>query len=322
MYSNSIYKFGWFTMQQDEKCVIDNNPRLQKRLEEYEELKRRDAMALAAGDTEYEGDEGFKGGLIGERIDTLFSESDEESGNIIKSQENTMADGSDSEELKALAAQELEEAKALAAQELEEARTKAGQELEEARTMAEQIRTQARDDAEKQKKEVMDEARQAGYDEGMRLAKAEEDKLRAELEKERIRLEEQYDQMIEELEPRFIDTITAVYNHIFGVELQNDRAILVHLIESTLRRVDSSRVFIVHVSKDDYPYVSMQKSRLTETAVGGQGVIDVIEDITLQKNECMIETDGGIFDCGVGTQLEELTKKLKLLSFQKDEKIF
>lgn len=71
----------------------------------------------------------------------------------------------------------------------------------------------------------------------------------------------------------------------------------------------------MHVSKDDYPYVSMQKNHLTETAIGGQGVLDIIEDITLRKNECMIETDGGIFDCGVGTQLEELTKRLKLLSF-------
>lgn len=316
MYNNRIYKLGWFTVQQDEKYVIDNNPRLQQKIEEYEEFKRQEAMALVAGDAEYEGDEGFKGGLLGEQIDALLYDSDEEGGNIIKGQENATPDGPDPEELREMAAQELEEARTMAAQELEEAKMTAAQELEEARTMAEQIRSQAMDDAERQKKEVLDEARQAGYDEGMRLAKAEEDKLRAEIEKERIRLEEQYDQMIEELEPQFIDTITAVYNHIFGVELQNDRAILVHLIESTLRKADSSRIFIVHVSKDDYPYVSMQKSHLTETVVGGQGVIDVIEDITLRKNECMIETDGGIFDCGVGTQLEELTKKLKLLSFE------
>ena len=30
----------------------------------------------------------------------------------------------------------------------------------------------------------------------------------------------------------------------------------------------------------------------------------------------MVETDGGVFDCGLGTELEELTKKLKLLSWQ------
>lgn len=72
----------------------------------------------------------------------------------------------------------------------------------------------------------------------------------------------------------------------------------------------------MHVSKDDYSYVNTQKKMLAETTVGSRGVVEVIEDITLHKNECMIETDGGIFDCGVGTQLEELTKRLKLLSFE------
>ena len=75
----------------------------------------------------------------------------------------------------------------------------------------------------------------------------------------------------------------------------------------------------MHVSKDDYAYVNMQKKALAEGAVGGTGVVEVIEDITLHKNECMIETDGGIFDCGIGTELDELTKRLKLLSFMKDE---
>ncbi len=146
--------------------------------------------------------------------------------------------------------------------------------------------------------------------------------MKEELERERVRLEEEYSALIDELEPQFIDTITAVYNHIFQVELESERNILVHLIETTLRKVESSRTFIVHVSKDDYPYVNMQKKDLSEGAVGGRGVLEVVEDITLHKNECMIETDGGVFDCGLGTQLDELTKRLKLLSFSKNENEF
>ena len=124
---------------------------------------------------------------------------------------------------------------------------------------------------------------------------------------------------MEELEPEFIDTITAVYRHIFQVDLADNRDILVHLIDSTLRKVESSRTFIVHVSAEDYPYVNMQKQMLTEGAVAGRGLIEIIEDIALAKGDCLIETDGGIFDCGISTQLEELTKKLRVLSFEKTE---
>ena len=120
---------------------------------------------------------------------------------------------------------------------------------------------------------------------------------------------------MEELEPQFIDTITAIYNHIFAVELSDNRDILVHLIDTTLHRIESSRTYIVHVSAEDYPHVNMQKQALVEEAINGKGIIDIVEDIALNKGDCMIETDGGIFDCGIGTQLEELTKKLRVLSF-------
>ena len=40
------------------------------------------------------------------------------------------------------------------------------------------------------------------------------------------------------------------------------------------------------------------------------------EDATLEKNECMIETGNGVFDCSLGTQLEALNEELRLLSYE------
>ena len=49
----------------------------------------------------------------------------------------------------------------------------------------------------------------------------------------------------------------------------------------------------------------------------GASLLEVVEDITLSKNQALIETDGGIYDCSLGTQLDELGKKLRLLSYEK-----
>ena len=300
MLSNNLYKSRYVVVERDEKCIIDSNSRLISRIEEIEADKRRRA-AFAAGEEYFE--EGFVGGLGGERIETGESDGDVTEGNVIKAQDNP----------------ELQEPEGPTPAEL---LAQAEAELAEAREEVEQIKRIAREELEREKQQTLDEARRTGYDEGYRMAQAEAGRMMEEIERERVRMEEEYDALIEELEPQFIDTITAVYNHIFQVELESERNILVHLIETTLRKVESSRTFIVHVSKDDYPYVNMQKKVLAESAVGGRGVVEVIEDITLHKNECMIETDGGIFDCGVGTQLEELTRRLRLLSFEKEEKIF
>ena len=132
-------------------------------------------------------------------------------------------------------------------------------------------------------------------------------------EAERIR----HQQQIDKLEPEFIDTLTGNYEHIFPVDLQNYRERLVFLIGSALRKAEGGRDFIVHVSSEDYPYVSMQKKQLM-AGVGAPGaVVEIIEDAAVGRNECLIETNNGIFDCGLETELQELAKKLKLLSYER-----
>ena len=54
----------------------------------------------------------------------------------------------------------------------------------------------------------------------------------------------------------------------------------------------------------------MLKENLPENAT-----IDIIEDLTLTGNACIIDADGSIFVCGLDTQLEELGKKLRTLSY-------
>lgn len=151
----------------------------------------------------------------------------------------------------------------------------------------------------------------------MEQAKAQEDKLTARYQEKEKELEDFYCRQMEELEPKFVDAITSIYEHIFHVELGSYREILTHLIASTLRKLESSREFLIHVSREDYPFVNMQKKQLS--AVVTSDSLDVVEDMALHKNDCLIETEGGIFDCGLDTELTELRQRLVLLSWAKEE---
>lgn len=292
MKPRNLYKAGWVRVTDEDKCVIDSNNLVAERIEEWENIRRANAAALPAFDeeeTEGEASE-FVSGLAGEELDALFADG-EGPGNVIKAAE-------------AEASREAAEAEAERI-------------VAEARAKALEIETQARHDADVQRANAVEEGTKQGYDEGYARGMAEVDGLKQELADRRRQLEAEFDALLEDLEPRFIDTITDVYSHIFGVELSDNRDILIHLIDSTLRKVESSKTFIVHVSAEDYPYVNMQKQTLMEGAAAGRGLIEIIEDIALGKGDCLIETDGGIFDCGLGTQLEGLTKKLQVLSYEK-----
>lgn len=292
--SKNVYKSSWVRVSDEEKCLVDSNSRLEERIAQWETLRRTNESAMSQYDGSDEGEEAeFVSGIGGEEIDALFDDGDR--SNVIKA-----------------GAEE-------AGPDLEAIRAEAQEILDSAQAQADEMIRNAQAEIEVQRRQAQDAGNKQGYNEGYQQGLSEVDDMKRALMEEKRQLEQEFEQLVEELEPEFIDTITAVYNHIFSVDLADNRDILVHLIDSTLRKVESSRTFIVHVSAEDYPYVNMQKQALVEGAVAGRGLIEIIEDIALIKGDCLIETDGGIFDCGIGTQLEELTRKLRVLSFEKTE---
>ena len=292
--SKNVYKSSWVRVSDEEKCLVDSNSRLEERIAQWETLRRTNESAMPQYDGSDEGEAAeFVSGIGGEEIDALFDDGDR--SNVIKA-----------------GAEE-------AGPDLEAVRAEAQEILDSAQAQADEMIRNAQAEIEVQRRQAQDAGNTQGYNEGYQQGLSEVDDMKRALMEEKRQLEQEFEQLVEELEPEFIDTITAVYNHIFSVDLADNRDILVHLIDSTLRKVESSRTFIVHVSAEDYPYVNMQKQALVEGAVAGRGLIEIIEDIALIKGDCLIETDGGIFDCGIGTQLEELTRKLRVLSFEKTE---
>ena len=207
----TLYKAGWVKVDGEEKCVIDSNSLVADRIEKWENLRRANASALPSfEEEESEGGEEFTSGIAGEEIDALFDDG-EGTSNVIKAGEVA---GPSLEEIE-------EEAQAI----IEEAKAEAGRILEEARSQSMSMRADA-----------VEEGTRQGFDEGYRKGMAEADGLKQELAERRRALEAEYDEMLENLEPRFIETITDVYSHIFGVDLMDNRDILVHLIDSTLRK--------------------------------------------------------------------------------------
>mgnify|MGYP002469391566 CR=1 FL=1 len=257
----------------------------EKRVIDSDEVVRRRLEKLVQEERGGSG-EGFVSGLIPAEV----LEAPEDGGNIIKAQDE---------------AREI----------LEQARAEAEGIVAAARAEAERIRADAKAQAEAEKVQAVSQARQQGYNEGLVKAQAREGAMEQEYQEKARSLEQAYQEQIDILEPKFVDTITGIYEHIFQVDLSSHRELLTSLISSVLHNLEGSRSFIIHVSRDDYPYVSMQKKQLAAGVVSENTSVDVVEDLTLGRNACMIETENGIFDCGLGTQLSELKRQLMLLAW-------
>ena len=155
-----------------------------------------------------------------------------------------------------------------------------------------------------------------GHQEGLDSVAQQQTALNSEYEAKAAQLEEEYSSKVKELEPKFIDTLTDIYEHIFQISLKNSRELVVHLLANTMRNLEGGNGYLIHVSKDDYPFVSMQKKELVKGTSIDPEDMDIIEDATLDRSECMIETGNGVFDCSLGTQLEALNEELRLLAYE------
>ena len=284
MFSN-LYKAGFVHLGEDAR-VIDMNAILEKRLkEEAERRSRQPEHELVAAQ------DGFTEGLNAEKVDVLL-EPDAEAASQQKA-----------------SIQEQEQLN----QEIEEARN----ELASLQAQLEQEKEQAQLEIDQMKAKAFEEANEQGYQEGYRKGLDSVQELQKQCEDERLQQEQEYQKKLEDMEPRRVDTWCDVSSHIFKVEAKEHKELVLKLLQDTLLKVDGTGSIIVHVAKEDYAYVQEQKAALLEEAGMQSGSVEIVSDAALARAQCMIETEGGVYDCSLDTELAELKRRLMLLAYQK-----
>lgn len=328
---SNLVKGMWVTLDSEDTRVIDNNELSDQKIQEsYEEEMRRRArlnermQAENGMDDMYEPT--FNEGLEAEQIDRLMENQESMEGMDGMDGMPSEMSLSDFDDENGMMQEQMQQMQAPQGgpnysdpgaippniqkdidQILNDAQIQANQIVADARNQADQILNQAREEGHRQ-----------GFDQGMQegTAKAEE-KVQKTIQKKEKELEARYERMTQSIEPEMVDTLTRIYEHVFNVSFKEDKEIILHLLQTALSRIESSGSLLIHISPDDYDMITDAKEQLMQNVVSPDTMLELVEDPTLKENECIIETDGGIFDCSVGVELEELGRKIKLLSFDR-----
>lgn len=300
---SNVYKYFVAKEKPDNTRYIDTNAITEERMRFHEEqqarrkaeaerLARERARAEAGEDyeEEEEGEEGeFVAGLAAEEIDP---ETGEVLGEAVvgteepPEEEPQIPDGF---------------------------REMAEQMIAEAQQHADDILAAAAEEAERIKAEAHEAGQSSGYADGQKAAQEELAKGKAELEQLRSSLQTEHDEALKELEPQLLAVILQVFERVFGIQMEDKKEILTHLVTNTILGVEGAREFRIRAGAEDAPFLNEQMPLIREK-VGSDISIEVIGDQTLSKGQCMIETDSGIFDCSIDTELVSLIKDLKSLA--------
>lgn len=196
--------------------------------------------------------------------------------------------------------------------------------LEDAKAEAEEILTAARNEAEgivgqahRDAENFINAAKNEGYSAGMQAASADIEEHIHSLEEEYARkkqeLDEEYENKVAQIEPMLVDTLIRVFSKVTHTMAEDKKDMIICLINSVMHNAELSREFNIRVSPEDYRF-AVNNQNMIYTAVAKDIHIEISEDVTLGRNQCIIETDAGVFDCSLDVQLDNLIKDIKLLS--------
>ncbi len=287
---SNLFKAGFVSFDPSDARIIDSNELANKKIEQFQELelkRQRAHMAQEEGFTQEELSDDFIPGIDMEQLTQLT-----EDQSMLESVPDPQFD-------------------------MEAMQAEIDLKLQQAQEQADMIVQDAMEQANQIRNDAMEQGRNEGYNAGYQEGVAAAEALKDEIEQQRGDLEKEYQQIVDELEPEMVDILTQIYEHVFNIELREDKGIILHLLKTTLSRIEPGNDLIVHVSSDDYDDVMDERDTLQAAITSPNTTMEIIEDPLLKENECMIESDSGVFDCSLGVELSEITRKLKLLSFDR-----
>ena len=196
---------------------------------------------------------------------------------------------------------------------LREAEDTLNQAREEARVLIDQAQAQAEDIRQQAAEDGHREGYQASFEEVKASLEAEYGQKKEELELLESKRQAEYLKQMEELEPKLLDVILTVVEKVFHIQFDDKKEILLYLIGNTIAGVEGCKSFRIRVCNEQKSFLEEHKDEIAER-IGRDIEIEISADLTMEANECIIETDTGIFDCGTDVQLSNLIKDLRALS--------
>ncbi len=185
--------------------------------------------------------------------------------------------------------------------------------VDKARYDAAMILADAKKEAEQIKKSALSEGKTLGYNEGKNAATQEIEALKEQLMSEKAAMELEYNQMVENIEPQLVEVILEVFSKITNVVAMDKKDIILNLVNSVMSGDDVSNNYIIRVGSEDVKFLRDNKAQI-EKMTRKDIHIEIVEDMSLKKNQCLIDTDMGIYDASLDIQLENLIHDIKILS--------
>ena len=187
---------------------------------------------------------------------------------------------------------------------------------DEAADLLENARKQSQsmlDEAQAKVDEVVETARKEGFtagkEEGYEDGKAEVERLIQHLRTIISKAIEKRNQIIDQSETQIIDLVLLISQKIIKVISENQKNVVINNVIQALRKLKSRGDVVIRVNLEDVKLTSDHVKDFMRMVENVRS-ITVMEDSSVDRGGCIIETDFGRIDARISSQFKEIEEKI------------
>jgi len=181
--------------------------------------------------------------------------------------------------------------------------------IREAQEEAYRIKKEAEEEAEKIKKDAIKKGLEMGYKDGYESEAAEVRRL---IERIQIILNaaiEKRNEIFIETEQQIINLVLLIAKKVIKVISENQKNVVINNVVQALRKLKSRGEVAIRVNLADLELTTEHKKDFIEMVEGVKS-IKILEDSTVDRGGCIIETDFGSIDARISSQLHEIEDRI------------
>ncbi len=181
--------------------------------------------------------------------------------------------------------------------------------VEEARKQAAEIEAGINQKMEQIENEAFDKGYREGHEKGYQSGQEEVKRLTERLHLILTKAIEKRNELIEESETQLINLVLLISKKVIKVISENQKNVVINNVIQALRKLKSRGDVVIRVNLSDLELATEHTKDFLKMVENVKSVT-IMEDSSVDKGGCIIETDFGQIDARISSQLHEIEEKI------------
>ncbi|MCQ2576724.1 MAG: flagellar assembly protein FliH [Treponema sp.] len=181
--------------------------------------------------------------------------------------------------------------------------------IEQAKMQAAQIVADAEAERERLQRDAYREGYDKGHEEGYEKGKAEVERLIERMHRVLEAVMQRREEILKDTESQIVELVVLMARKVIKILSENQKNVVMANTLAALKKVKTRGEVILRLNVEDVKLTSEHVSEFIQHVENVKG-ITVMEDSTVERGGCIVETDFGAIDARISSQLQELENKI------------